>query len=386
MDIWSLVLLLGAVQGILLAVFLILHKSKPPFPNRILAAFLVVSIFIIASPEIVRKYHAAFPHLIGSTFTITFLLGPLLFFYVEALNDRACALKKSHLLHLLPFIAGTAYLFPFYLHDGAYKIEFFQKVRAEGLPVDFFAIWGLECLHVIFYFFLALQSIERHASKIKNAFSSVEKINLQWLRKLTMANICIWALFFAAFVLYFFKVEIDPFGVMDYAFGYAMSILVYGIGYMGLKQPAIFAGMPLEPPALPDSKKYERSSLAPDKAQAYARQLAHCMETRQPFKNAELTLQALAAQLAIPPNHLSQVINELFGQNFYDFVNKYRVQEAQKALRDRSKRHLTILAIAYEAGFNSKSAFNAAFKKHANQTPSQYQKMSGRVSQDDFGQ
>jgi AraC-like DNA-binding protein len=153
---------------------------------------------------------------------------------------------------------------------------------------------------------------------------------------------------------------------------------------MGLRQPEIFSGLNSAPLPMPNSKKYERSGLAPEKAEEHSAKLIHCMETAKPFKNAELTLQELAAQLSIPPNHLSQVINDKLGQNFFDFINGYRVKEAQQALRDPAKQHLTILAIAYEAGFNSKSAFNAAFKKHTDMTPSQFKKTSQPARQDDF--
>ena len=72
--------------------------------------------------------------------------------------------------------------------------------------------------------------------------------------------------------------------------------------------------------------------------------------------------------------HLSQLLNENLNQKFYDFVNGYRVEEAKRALFDPANDHLTILAVALEAGFSSKSAFNAAFKKFAGTTPSDFRK------------
>ncbi len=114
-------------------------------------------------------------------------------------------------------------------------------------------------------------------------------------------------------------------------------------------------------------------------ADEYAVKLQRFMDATKPFKNAELTLPELAASLGISPNHLSQIINDKFGQNFFDFINSYRVKEAERALLAPEHSHLTILAIAYDAGFNSKSAFNAAFKKHAGMTPSQFRKLSHRT-------
>jgi hypothetical protein len=82
--------------------------------------------------------------------------------------------------------------------------------------------------------------IEKHAQKILKIFSHLEKINLAWLRNLTLGSACIWTLYLIAFILYIFRIEFDPYGRVDHVFGYALSILVYGIGYKGLKQPEIF--------------------------------------------------------------------------------------------------------------------------------------------------
>ena len=225
-----------------------------------------------------------------------------------------------------------------------------------------------------FYF-----STQRTAAPIGFWRHFYEKISLAWLRRLALVNAGVWLLYLASFVLYVCKIEVDPYGIMDYVFGYAMSVLVYAIGYKGLKQPEIFSGGEIDLLMKQNGKKYERSSLTPEMADDYAAKLQQHMDAVKPFKNAELTLPELAAGLAISPNHLSQIINEKFGQNFFDFINGYRLKEAERALLDPDLGHLTILAIAYEAGFNSKSAFNVAFKKYAEMTPSQFRKLSHRT-------
>jgi AraC-like DNA-binding protein len=391
----GIVLVLGATQGLFLAAFLLGHKKQTRKANYILAVFLILSALIIAAPELVRNFYADLPHLIGATFAIPLLLGPLIFSYVKQLiagvqpglsppqTQAAYRINIISLSHYLPFLAAISYLFPFYLQNGNEKIAFFKNAAAQGLPLDFMIIWGLQCLHVIVYFGATVQLIKKHGQRLKESFSYVEKINLKWLQNLIFGNAGIWLLYLVSFMFYVFRIEIDPWGVLDYVFGYAMSALVYAIGYSALRQPEIFAGVQAEPPALQYSKKYERSSLVPEKAVAFARELINCMENDQPFKNAELTLPQLAARLSLPPNHLSQIINHNLGQSFFDFVNGFRVKAAQRAMLDPANRHLTILAIAYEAGFNSKSAFNAAFKKHARMTPSQFKKMSSPTRQDD---
>jgi AraC-like DNA-binding protein len=98
------------------------------------------------------------------------------------------------------------------------------------------------------------------------------------------------------------------------------------------------------------------------------------MEDRALYKEPTLTVSDLAGALSVTPHNLSQVINTQFGKNFYDFVNTYRVEEAKRRLVNPKDTHLTILAIAEESGFNSKSSFNTFFRKHAGMTPSEYRK------------
>ena len=96
------------------------------------------------------------------------------------------------------------------------------------------------------------------------------------------------------------------------------------------------------------------------------------MEAKRAYLNSDLSLTALAAQLSIPENYLSQVINQHFRMSFNDYVNNYRIEEAKKRLVDPSARHLTIEAIAGEAGFKSMAVFYRAFRKHAHASPPEF--------------
>ena len=118
--------------------------------------------------------------------------------------------------------------------------------------------------------------------------------------------------------------------------------------------------------------KYEYSSLTSDDISEYKEKLLTYLERDKPYSDNELKVQNLAERLGIASYQLSQVINTELQRNFYDLINSYRIEEAQRRLADPGNQHLTILAIAYDVGFNSKSAFNTAFKKYTNMTPSQY--------------
>ena len=120
------------------------------------------------------------------------------------------------------------------------------------------------------------------------------------------------------------------------------------------------------------TKKYEKSTLTGERAERYLNKLLQCMKEKKPFTDGHLSLQKLAGDLSIPPHHLSQIINERLGQTFSDFINSYRVEEAKRRLLDPAFKHLSLLGIAVDVGFNSKSSFNSVFKKHTSMTPSEF--------------
>jgi len=172
----------------------------------------------------------------------------------------------------------------------------------------------------------------------------------------------------------------------------AVAILVYSIGYKGLRQPEIFryetaeypVPMPkptVEPPSIGGPAaptvqgvpSYERSGLTDREAVRLKESLLTAMDKDQPWKNSELNLADLAERLGTTPHRLSEVLNAELGQWFYDFVNGYRVREVQRRIKSGEGRALKILSLALDAGFASKSTFNLVFKKHTGTTPSTVQ-------------
>jgi AraC-like DNA-binding protein len=123
-----------------------------------------------------------------------------------------------------------------------------------------------------------------------------------------------------------------------------------------------------------EQKKYARSGLKKKDVDRYISKISKYMVIEKPYLNRELTIYDLASQLKIPRHFISEVINEHMGKNFYNLINDYRVEEVKQRIVDPAYRNLTILAIAYDSGFNSKSSFNTIFKEKTGMTPSEYQK------------
>jgi len=169
-----------------------------------------------------------------------------------------------------------------------------------------------------------------------------------------------------------------PFDPYEISF-IGLTILTFLFTIFGFQQPSIFEEVVREHDSmgekLPDKseqKKYARSGLKKKDIVRYIRMLKEYMENEKPYRNRELTIFDLSEQLQIPRHFLSEVINEHLNKNFYTLVNEYRIEEVKDRMGDPAYKHLTILAIAYDAGFNSKSSFNTIFKQKTGQTPSEF--------------
>ena len=369
-------LILGAAQGLFLAL-LLATKHNNSAANKILAvAMLAFSISILESLSYATGWYRTWPYLIGASKPLIFVFGPILYLYALAVIRGGHSFRKIWLLHFIPAGLVAVYFAPFYASDGTVKIAFVENLMRNGPPLDLLIIENLQFVHGILYVVLTILLLGRHRVRLRNTHSNLERINLLWLRNLTIGIVAVWTL---ATALHVFQITGIDIGDIELRLTpLAVSIVVYAIGYLGLRQPEIFhrssgAMAPIkEPKEARADQTYEKSGLTQTQAEAHLQQLLRVMEQKQLYKNSLLTLDDLANEMSISPHHLSQVINVQLGKNFYDFVNGYRVEEVKRRLRDPKSMHLTILAIALDAGFNTKSSFNAFFKKHTGLTPSQY--------------
>jgi AraC-like DNA-binding protein len=352
-------LFIGAAQGFLLALLMLSIRQINLRANRFLAAILIIFCVNITLHTISHGPKTfAIPHH-QSIITIIFLLfGPFFYFYVKTLTSLNFSPGKKDILHFVPFITAFLVALPYYI----------ISLQSEGIHIVVEILSGIVILHVIFYMGWTIKLLIDHSRRIKDSFSSLDKINLHWLRFLIIGFTITWLV-----ALYF---DIQRKGDNDWDYVWLLvSLLIYIIGYRGLKQPEIFSKSMNHPSVKPGGKKkYEKSALSEDMATQYLRKLESYMKSEKPYLNSDLTLPELANKLSISIHHLSQVINEKYQKNFFEFINKYRVEEAKELFKDTKKNHLNIAAIGYESGFNSNSSFNAVFKKTTGLTPSEYRK------------
>jgi len=216
-----------------------------------------------------------------------------------------------------------------------------------------------------------ITNIRRHNSAIKTSFSYTERISLHWLRNFTYWVVGIFTIQLVTFLLYNLGVitEIGTiyFGIQVLVLLSAIYLSFYGIQQYNYPRDANPSSEPV-PVALPtEEPKSEENEII-------FKQVTALFEGEQTYTDPKLRIGGIAEKLSIPTHKLSQAINKEFGKPFYDLVASYRVASLKEKLEDPGNAAFTILALAMDAGFNSKASLNRIFKEHTGMTPSQYQK------------
>lgn len=363
------ILYIGIAQT-LFASILIVGKRPRMLANEILAAWL----FLICIEMTIVLINETFLEL----YTIKILpytYGPLLLLYAKWMTAENPRFDLRYLWHFVPFIifliASLIYIDEPVMHgtDGFLVVDKFVQFRI---------IYGITFfVSITAYSIATFVVIHRHQKRLKEVVSySSGKITLQWLMGLSIT-------FYAGYVLMFIFGGVDILvGFMDfdpYEISFiGLTILTFLFGVFGFHQPSIFEEVvKVESHIKPvvaerDAKKYQKSGLRQDDVADYVNKIRKYMVIEKPYLDRELTIFDLSDQLKIPRHILSEVINEHMGMNFYNLVNEYRVNEVKERMKSDDMKQLTILGIAYDSGFNSKSSFNTIFKEKTHQTPSEY--------------
>ena len=388
----DLILLLAAAQGLFLAV-LIFHKHGKLFANRFLGAMIFVYSAVLVHLFLDELgYSITFPHFPLLIIGVGFLILPLHFLYAKYLVRNVAAMRKKDWLHFLPFIIYECYRLPTFFQTDEELSALYSNLEMRGLPFDFVLYNWAIILQAFVYILLTIFLLKRHARHLKDVFSSLDKIKLDWLRNITYLAMGVILVFGIENTLLLFGFNLSNYFDLSSVLA---AVYVYALGYLGLFKSEVFTAPAVanslsQLPALgyhneqvqeasqQKPPKYEKSGLSDESAKEYLHQLLELMKSKEPYTKSELTLNQLAEMLDISPHNLSEVINTQLHQNFFDFVNEYRLEKVKKDLADPQKQNLKVLAIAFDAGFNSKSSFNALFKKRTNLTPSEYRRQLPR--------
>lgn len=352
---------------------LLLQKRPKQLHDRILSFWLLFLGLTTGIYAFTIDFSSEIP-LISSGIVASFLLhGPFLYLYVSALTLNQRKFKTKNLRHFIPFIVFILYLFiasRFPAYSEGIRVDHVSHGAKTPLLFHFFII--ITALSGPVYFFLAYKKFQK--SKKSSYYFSSKEINLEWLGKLIPIFGIVWTILIVIAIIHhvfqIFSMEFCTDGLF-----LSLSSFIILIGYFGFKQKDVFISFPTEiEKEIPNDSeiKYAATKMEGHELQQCCNKVGQFMKSNRPYLDSDLTLPKLAEDLNISTHHLSQVINEMHDKNFFNFINKYRVEEVKRKIQDPKYQNYSLLGIAYESGFNSKSAFNRVFKNLTGITPSRY--------------
>lgn len=345
--------LLAIVIAMLLAMFLLALKTKRTLSNRLFAAFLILCAIDISG--IIDLPHTGFFQKLEVFKSMLILVHlPVFYWYVKSVCYSDFELKRHDFLHFLPFLAVN-----FVLITIIYFPSFARHTTTRFFPT----VLVIFHLQVFIYLWLSFQALRKFKNLYINNFAGDQLEAYQWLKRLTIAL----AIFFSiALLKNIFR--FTPFPELSEPFRLALllfelMVLCWYL-FQAISKPEVFRGI--------HSKlsldNYSESTIEKSKI----KDLMDVMDSEKLYLNPSITVKDVADKLDMPVRDLSTLLNKHLEKHFFDFINEYRVKEAQEIFRKSEDNKLTVLEVLYEVGFNSKSSFNTAFKKHTGSTPTDY--------------
>ena len=366
--------IIGTFEGLFIGIYLLFKRSVKSKANFWLG-MVVLSVTSYLLPGGVYRIGLLpeLPHVVHLHMVTIILMGPFAFLYIRSCTQKEFKIKGIHWLHFLPALLALVYHLPFYLGPGEEKIIAFFQWFLDGKLNQPWAITLFKLLHPAIYFIICVRLVFDYRKHLSNTASSIDVAFHRWLLIFCLV------LILPMLVVLVFAITSYQYVSATTFFG-GLFLFVLAVHLATMVKPSLFHAFPhqmLIPNSSEEKKqKYENSKLQEAQKEKYVEKLQTFVTTEKPYLEPELTLAQLSEKVNIPAHYLSQIINEKLKINFLDYINGYRVKEAQTKLIDPNLSHYTILSIAYEAGFNSKSTFYTAFKKGTGMTPSQYRKQN----------
>ena len=372
MGTWGLIDTINVISAFFLfffSLFLLTHKKGKPLSNRVLGIFLLAMAFVLMNFVLSRENRLPSSFLIVFLLmnAFSFLMGPLLYFYVRSVVYKDFNWRWGHLVHAVPLALYLLSLAVTAVFDPASLIGI-DSLRAGFFGTIIMPVFtGIISFQLLSYLAASLWALRSYRARLRDSHSSLDKLSLHWLQLIIGGIGIIWVIGAVNSLAAMGAREGEPWPWLSIV----NMLIIFGIAniiiFRGLKQPELFLGIEEKP-------RYEKSPLTDDESERLATALRDFMRSKRPHLVAGLSLSDLAKEMAVTPRALSQTINSRLGKNFLDFINSYRVDEARNLLSKSGANGRTILEIAYESGFNSKSVFNKAFKKHAGIAPKEFRK------------
>lgn len=369
LSILNILVLFGSLQGIILA-FILISTSRFRRKSNYFLALLILTISLLSFMLTLEELEFWDVNSLIACLPVVWLnlIPPAIFYFIKYLIDPDYKFRNIEYLFFIPF------LFEF-LHSTIRLIHFLngeiltpEQAQQHYLISNIFeTIAVLGTIGVNIYF---IYQLKKYEEKLYDNYSEVEDHSLTWLRYTLIAGLVLSILWsYLAISDFSPGPESSPL-VSIVMLG--LALLIYWIGYsmiirQGLLETPIFAI------AETQSSNGNNTELS-TKTDAHYEKLIALIEEDKLYRDPNLNMSVLSKRTGLSNGYLSQIINQKRGQNFFDLINSYRIDEVKKNMVDDAYTHFSILGLAQEAGFKSKSTFNSVFKKMTGKTPTDYKK------------
>ncbi len=370
----SQIIFIGVSQSAFISVLMFIKKSLS-IADKILGCWLVsiamlfmVNIFKLQA-EVPRSFQL-WP------FSLTLLLAfpQFLYLYAKYISTQYRKFDKREFLHFLPSFILLLIIIILYDHNISNLLDLAIYYDNFSIIESIFGI--VMQINVWIYTFMACRKIYLYKKQKSNIYSfDSTSVNLNWLYVVII-------FFFIYFHVMLIASSVDQFisvvKNLEYFRSGSLLVFVYVVSFWGIKQQQL---MSINKPVslnkvltlkTNNSDRYQKSGLREENAKDYLQQLVNYMKVSEPWKDNKLSLAKLSEQTNIPKHHITQILNEYLNKNFYTFINEYRTEYAKQLILSSKSEKWSFISIAYECGFNSKTAFNSFFKKYTTMTPSEF--------------
>ncbi|WP_319482193.1 helix-turn-helix domain-containing protein [uncultured Draconibacterium sp.] len=363
--------LLAGFQAFLFAIYLLFNNEGKKLSNYFIAIFILLLAYNVLdffADFILNRWSENI-----TTFLqlLIYLAAPALYLHIKTSLFPGYNLKGKDFWHTLPFFLLLGVVFSLLIIEYTKGSVTEEIERIVGL--FFYAVLYLQTFLYLYFSYRLLKKhkeifFENYSNTNTNRYGYISNLILfvAVLYSLSMVNIV------TRWVFHF-----ESFSFISYVVITAVLILFCWLIILGLRSPELFIDeTEAQPPAQKLVKQNAGNSTlkSEDENNKQVEHVNQYMKEEEPFLDASLTLQTLANGTGIPARELSILINHHLNKHFFDFVNEFRIEKAMELLTSPDRKDYTVLEILYEVGFNSKSSFNTAFKKHTGLTPTEYRR------------
>ncbi|MFK7813707.1 MAG: helix-turn-helix domain-containing protein [Maribacter sp.] len=368
-------LVIAGIIIICMILWSLFRAKKKELPQKLLMLFFITLLsFLLTTYAELHNLPILFVLTFLLSFCIEVFLGPLVYLYIKSLFQDNKSFLKRNWFHFLPFLGFlTLVTIPllYYIFTDVYLFQYLEYLNEDSSIPEIILMSFL-----IAYVIASLQLFNRYSHAMESNFSTIDENNFKWVKKMLIGALSVSVISLSITLYDTFISEID--WDIDYITMISLCIWIGYLGYYGVNQTKILLpDFLIERQAAAKTNNSRSNPLANTseaELNSLKTSLISFLENDKPYLEEELNLSALANQLDTTDKKLSTLLNQYMNTTFYDLINSYRVASVKEKMASDKYDGLTLLGIAYESGFKSKTSFNRIFKKETGKSPSEYKK------------